>query len=59
MSRQLRWAKRMGSAETITVLITDLVGSTGLETRVGPSAADRALRFASRVLGRGGLVTPH
>ena len=30
----------MGSVETITVPITDLVGSTGLETRVGPSAAD-------------------
>jgi class 3 adenylate cyclase/tetratricopeptide (TPR) repeat protein len=30
----------MGSVETVTVLITDLVGSTGLESRVGPAAAD-------------------
>ena len=28
------------SVETITVLITDLVGSTGLESRVGPAVAD-------------------
>jgi predicted ATPase/class 3 adenylate cyclase len=30
----------MGSVETVTVLITDLVGSTGLESRVGPAVAD-------------------
>src|SRR5947208_7802946 len=30
----------MSSLETITVLFTDLVGSTGLATRVGPAAAD-------------------
>jgi class 3 adenylate cyclase len=28
------------SVQTVTVLITDLVGSTGLESRVGPAAAD-------------------
>src|ERR1700716_3135383 len=31
----------MGSVETVTVLITDLVGSTGLESRVGPAGADQ------------------
>ncbi len=30
----------MSSVETITILITDLVGSTGLESRIGPGAAD-------------------
>jgi class 3 adenylate cyclase len=30
----------MGAVETVTILFTDLVGSTGLETRVGPSAAN-------------------
>src|SRR5438093_153716 len=30
----------MSSVETIGILITDLVGSTGLESRVGPGAAD-------------------
>jgi class 3 adenylate cyclase len=30
----------MTSVETVTVLITDLVGSTGLESRIGPGAAD-------------------
>jgi class 3 adenylate cyclase/tetratricopeptide (TPR) repeat protein len=31
----------MGSVETVTILITDLVGSTSLEARVGPGAADQ------------------
>jgi class 3 adenylate cyclase/tetratricopeptide (TPR) repeat protein len=30
----------MSSVETVTILITDLVGSTGLESRIGPGAAD-------------------
>jgi class 3 adenylate cyclase len=30
----------MGSVETVTLLITDLVGSTGLESRIGPAAAE-------------------
>ncbi|HEY4426964.1 MAG TPA: AAA family ATPase [Solirubrobacteraceae bacterium] len=30
----------MASLETVTVMITDLVGSTGLESRIGPAAAD-------------------
>src|SRR2546423_6430947 len=30
----------MSSLETVTVLFTDLVGSTGLATRVGPAAAE-------------------
>ncbi len=30
----------MNSVETVTILITDLVGSTGLESRIGPGAAD-------------------
>jgi class 3 adenylate cyclase/tetratricopeptide (TPR) repeat protein len=30
----------MTPLETVTVLITDLVGSTGLESRIGPGAAD-------------------
>lgn len=30
----------MRSLETVTILFTDLVGSTGLETRIGPGAAD-------------------
>jgi hypothetical protein len=30
----------MPAVETVTVLITDLVGSTGLASRVGPAAAD-------------------
>ena len=34
----------MGSLETITVLFTDLVGSTGLATRVGPGAAESLRR---------------
>jgi len=29
-----------GGVETVTILITDLVGSTGLESRIGPGAAD-------------------
>jgi class 3 adenylate cyclase len=34
----------MPPVETITVLMTDLVGSTGLETRLGPAAADELRR---------------
>ncbi len=30
----------VAGVETVTVLITDLVGSTGLESRIGPGAAD-------------------
>src|SRR5262245_17486772 len=30
----------MGLVQTVTILITDLVGSTGLESRIGPKAAD-------------------
>jgi class 3 adenylate cyclase/tetratricopeptide (TPR) repeat protein len=30
----------VGSVETVTILITDLVGSTGLESRVGPAVAE-------------------
>ncbi len=30
----------MTSVETVTILVTDLVGSTGLESRIGPGAAD-------------------
>src|ERR1700676_1440678 len=30
----------MGSIETVTLLVTDLVGSTGLESRIGPAAAE-------------------
>jgi class 3 adenylate cyclase len=30
----------MGAVETVTILFTDLVGSTGLETRVGPGPAN-------------------
>jgi len=30
----------MSSLETVTVFFTDLVGSTGLATQVGPAAAD-------------------
>src|SRR4051812_30086593 len=44
-----RWRRRgaaggwMSSVQTVTILITDLVGSTALESRIGPAAAD-ALR---------------
>jgi class 3 adenylate cyclase/tetratricopeptide (TPR) repeat protein len=31
----------MSSVETVTILITDLVGSTGLASRIGPGAADQ------------------
>src|SRR3954468_19703958 len=31
---------RMANVETITILISDLVGSTSLETRVGPARSD-------------------
>jgi len=34
----------MASVETITVLFTDLVGSTGLASRVGPGAAEELRR---------------
>ena len=34
----------MSSVETVTILITDLVGSTGLESRVGPVVADELRR---------------
>lgn len=34
----------MPSVETVTILITDLVGSTGLESRVGPVVADELRR---------------
>lgn len=34
----------MSSIETVTVLFTDLVGSTGLATRVGPAAAESLRR---------------
>jgi class 3 adenylate cyclase/tetratricopeptide (TPR) repeat protein len=34
----------LGSVETVTVLFTDLVGSTGLATRVGPAAAEELRR---------------
>src|SRR6266480_3260017 len=34
----------MSSLETVTVLFTDLVGSTGLSTRVGPGAAEEFRR---------------
>ena len=30
----------MSFVQTVTILITDLVGSTGLESRIGPKAAD-------------------
>src|SRR6185503_5559448 len=48
----------MPPVETITVLMTDLVGSTGLASRLGPAAADElrrehfgALRDAVEVTG--------
>ncbi len=46
----------MGAAgvETVTILITDLVGSTGLESRIGPGAADE-LREEHFALLRGAL----
>jgi class 3 adenylate cyclase/tetratricopeptide (TPR) repeat protein len=40
----------MPSIETVTILITDLVGSTGLESRVGPAAADELRREHFRLL---------
>jgi class 3 adenylate cyclase len=40
--------------ETVTILITDLVGSTGLESRIGPGAADE-LRDEHFALLRGAL----
>src|SRR3954447_24446976 len=45
----------MGSVETITILFTDLVGSTGLETRIGPGAAQE-LRTEQFDLIRGALA---
>jgi class 3 adenylate cyclase len=44
----------MSSVETVTILITDLVGSTGLESRIGPGAADE-LRDEHFVLIRSAL----
>src|SRR2546423_13033510 len=46
----------MGGAgvETVTILITDLVGSTGLESRIGPGAADE-LRDEHFALLRGAI----
>jgi class 3 adenylate cyclase len=40
----------MPAVETVTVLITDLVGSTGLAARVGPAAADELRREHFTVL---------
>jgi adenylate cyclase len=40
----------MPGVETVTVLITDLVGSTGLASRVGPAAADDLRREHFAVL---------
>jgi class 3 adenylate cyclase len=40
----------MSSLETVTVLFTDLVGSTGLATRVGPGAAEDLRREYFAVL---------
>ena len=34
----------MASVELASILITDLVGSTGLESRVGPARADELRR---------------
>ncbi len=34
----------MSFVQTVTILITDLVGSTGLESRIGPRAADELRR---------------
>lgn len=34
----------MGLVQTVTILITDLVGSTALESRIGPKAADELRR---------------
>ena len=45
----------MGSVETVTILFTDLVGSTGLETRIGPGAAHE-LRETHFSLIRGALA---
>jgi class 3 adenylate cyclase len=44
----------MASVRTVTVLITDLVGSTGLESRIGPGAADE-LREEHFAILRGAL----
>jgi class 3 adenylate cyclase len=44
----------MNSVETVTILITDLVGSTGLESRIGPGAADE-LRDEHFALLRGAI----
>ena len=40
----------MPSVELISILITDLVGSTGLESRVGPARADELRREHFSVL---------
>src|SRR4051812_35010451 len=49
----------MGGLETVTVLFTDLVGSTSMAARVGPAAADelRSEYFAAlreAIVGTGG-----
>jgi class 3 adenylate cyclase/tetratricopeptide (TPR) repeat protein len=40
----------VSSVETVTILITDLVGSTGLESRLGPAAADELRHDHFRML---------
>jgi class 3 adenylate cyclase/tetratricopeptide (TPR) repeat protein len=41
----------MASVETVTILVTDLVGSTGLESRIGPGAADELRTEHFKLLG--------
>lgn len=40
----------MGPVETVTVLFTDLVGSTGMASRIGPAAAEEVRREHFRIL---------
>jgi class 3 adenylate cyclase/tetratricopeptide (TPR) repeat protein len=40
----------MGPVETVTVLFTDLVGSTGMALRIGPAAAEDVRREHFRIL---------
>jgi class 3 adenylate cyclase len=42
--RDMRGARAMSAVETVTVLLTDLVASTGLASRLGPVAADELRR---------------
>jgi class 3 adenylate cyclase/tetratricopeptide (TPR) repeat protein len=42
----------MGSVETVTVLFTDLVGSTGMAQRLGPAAADEVRKEHFGILRR-------